>query len=174
MRHIGVDLSKRAFTVCFLEEDDTYQITSYPLTPEGLERFRTQLSSTDQLAVEVGTNAYFFHDQIHESVANIVLVATYQFAVIAKSKKKTDRGDAVLLARFLKMGYLPEVVMPEPRIRELRHLFTARESLVSISRGLKNMGHAALARNGIAVTRAAFATETGRRKLARFEGPKCG
>jgi len=161
VRHIGVDLSKRAFTVCFLEEEDTYQITSYPLTTEGLERFRTQLSSTDQLAVEVGTNAYFFHDQIHESVAKIVLVATYQFAVIAKSKKKTDRGDAILLARFLKIGYLPEVVMPEPRIRELRHLFTARESLVSISRGLKNMGHAALARNGIAVTRAALRLKRG-------------
>ena len=58
--------------------------------------------------------------------------------------------------------------VPEPRIRELRHLFTARGSLVSIGRGLKNMGHAALARNGIAVTRAAFATETGRRRLARY------
>jgi transposase len=47
------------------------------------------------------------------------------------------------LARFLKLDYLPRVVMPEPRIRELRHLFTAREALVSMGRGLKNMGHAA-------------------------------
>jgi len=97
-------------------------------------------------------------------------VSTYQFAVIAKSKKKTDRADAVLLARFLKMGYLPQVVMLEGRVREFRHLFTARKSLVRMGHQLKNMGHAALARNGIAVTRAAFATDTGRRRLARLEG----
>ncbi len=170
MRHIGVDLSKRAFTACFLEADDSHHLVTYSMTPEGLAEFRKQLRPDDQLAFEVGTNAYFFHDQVHESVAEIVLVSTYQFVVIAKSKKKTDRGDAVLLARFLKLGYLPQVVMPEGRIRELRHLFTARESLIEIGYQLKNMGHAALARNGIAVTRAAFATDTGRRRLARLEG----
>jgi len=74
------------------------------------------------------------------------------------------------LARFLKLDYLPRVVMPEPQVRELRHLFTAREALVSMARGLKNMGHAALARNGSVVTRAAFASETGRRRLGRLEG----
>ena len=170
MRHIGVDLSKRAFTVCFLAEDDSSDLVTYPLTNEGLGAFRAQLAADDRLAVEVGTNAYFFHDQVVDAVAEVVLVSTYQFAVIAKSKRKTDRADAILLARFLKLDYLPRVVMPEPRVRELRHLFTAREALVGMGRGLKNMGHAALARNGVAVTRAAFASETGRRRLAHLEG----
>jgi transposase len=170
MRDIGVDLSKRAFTVCFLAEDDSTELVTYPLTGEGLAAFRAQLSPDDRVAVEVGTNAYFFHDQVVDAVAEVVLVSTYQFAVIAKSKKKTDRADAILLARFLKLDYLPRVVMPEPQIRQLRHLFTAREALVTMARGLKNMGHAALARNGVAVTRAAFASEAGRRRLARLEG----
>src|SRR5439155_13067276 len=140
MRHIGVDLSKRAFTVCFLAEDDSSNLVTYPLTDEGLGAFRAQLAADDRLAVEVGTNAYFFHDQVIDSVAEVVLVSTYQFAIIAKSKKKTDRADAILLARFLKLDYLARVVMPEPRIRQLRHLFTAREALVSMARGLKNSG----------------------------------
>ena len=101
MRHIGVDLSKRGFTACFLDEDDTATLATYPMTPEGLAGFRAQLTSDDRLAVEVGTNAYYFYDQIHTAVAEIVLVSTYHFAVIAKSKKKTDRGDARLLARVL-------------------------------------------------------------------------
>jgi transposase len=170
MRHIGVDLGKRGFTACFLEADDSSHLTAYPMTPEGLTAFRAELAPDDRIAVEVGTNAYYFFDQIHGSVSEIVLVSTYHFAVIAKSKKKTDRGDATLLARFLKLDYLPRVVMPDGRIRELRHLFTARDALVSMGRGYKNMGHAALARNGIAVTRAAFATQTGRQRLARLEG----
>src|SRR4051812_4266130 len=107
MRHLGVNLSKRSFTVCFLAEDDSSVMAAYSLTPEGLSEFRGQLQPDDRLAVEVGTNAYYFHDQIQASVAEVVLVSTYQFAVIAKSKKKTDRGDAQLLARFLKLDYLP-------------------------------------------------------------------
>ncbi len=170
MRYIGVDLAKRAFTVCFLTEDDTTELATYLMTPDGLAAFRERLAPDDRLAVEVGTNAYFFHDQVVDAVADITLVSTYQFAVIAKSKKKTDRADAVLLARFLKLDYLPRVVMPAPQMRELRQLFTAREALVSMSRGFKNMGHAALARNGIAVTRAAFASGAGRARLARLAG----
>jgi transposase len=170
MRYIGVDLGKRAFTTCFLEADDSSHLATFPMTAEGLAAFRSQLAPDDRIAVEVGTNAYYFHDQIHESVAEVVLVSTYHFAVIAKSKKKTDRGDATLLARFLKLDYLPRVVMPEPRIRELRHLFTAREGLVNMGRSYKNMGHAALARNGIAVTRGAFTSQAGRQRLAHLEG----
>jgi transposase len=60
--------------------------------------------------------------------------------------------------------------MPDDRVRELRHLFTAREALVKMARQFKGIGHAALTRNGIAVTRAAFATFTGRRRLARLQG----
>jgi transposase len=117
MRHIGVDLGKRAFTACFLDADHSSRLATFLMSPEGLARFRAELAPDDRIAVEVGTNAYYFHDQIHESVAEVVLVSTYHFAVIAKSKKKTDRGDAILLARFLKLDYLPQVVMPEGRIR---------------------------------------------------------
>ena len=67
--------------------------------------FRARLAPDDRLPVEVGTNAYFFHDQMIDAVAEVVLVSTYQFAVIAKSKKKTDRADAILLA-------LPETGLP--------------------------------------------------------------
>jgi len=60
VRHIGVDLSKRAFTACFLEEDDSHHIATYSMTPEGLAEFRKQPCPDDRLAFEVGTNAYFF------------------------------------------------------------------------------------------------------------------
>jgi hypothetical protein len=56
MRYIGVDLSKRAFTVCFLAEDDSTELVSYSLTEEGLAAFRAQLAADDRLAVEVGTS----------------------------------------------------------------------------------------------------------------------
>jgi len=160
MRHVGVDLSRNSFTACFLDQDDSYHIASLPLSEEGLSAFRQQLSSADRLAVEAGPNAYFFYDQVVAAVTEIVLVSPGQFAVIARSKKKTDRQDAVTLARFLKLDCLPTVVVPSQRIRELRQLFTTREGLVKLGRQLKNSGLASLARNGLPGRRSDFASHS--------------
>ncbi len=100
-------------------------------------------------------------------VSRIALVDTYRFSVIATSKKKTDKADARALARFLKLGYLPEVPVPSEKIRQLRHLLQARETLVGMRTKLKNMGHAALTRNGVALTRSAFASAVSRVRLAK-------
>jgi len=119
------------------------------------------------VAVEVTSNIYYFYDQIKGRVQRVVLVDTYRFSVIAKSKKKTDQADALALARFLKLGHLPEVPVPSERIRKLRHLLQARETLVGMTTKLKNMGHAALVRNGLAKRRAAFATASSRQRLTK-------
>lgn len=166
MRHIGVDLHKTNFVACFLAADDTQRLETYPLTREGLTRFKRQLRRADEVAVEVTANIYYFYDQIKACVARVVLVDTYRFSIIAKSKKKTDRADAHALARFLKLGHLPEVPVPSEQVRKLRHLLQARETLVGMTTKLKNMGHAALTRNGVALPRAAFASAGSRKRLA--------
>jgi transposase len=165
MRHIGVDLHKTNFVVCFLSADDTSEVETFPLTSHGLERFKRRLRKNDLVAVEVTQNIYYFYDQIKSCVSRVALVDTYRFAVIAKSKKKTDKADARALARFLKLGHLPTVPVPSQQVRELRHLLQARETLVGMTK-LKNMGHAALVRNGVALSRAAFASLSSRKRLA--------
>ncbi len=166
MRYIGVDLHKTNFVACFLAADDKQRLETFPLTREGLARFRRQLRRSDEVAVEVTANIYYFHDQIKAAVSRVVLVDTYRFSVIAKSKKKTDKADAAALARFLKLGHLPSVPIPSERSRRLRHLLQARETLVGMATKLKNMGHAALSRNGVALSKAAFASAGSRQRLA--------
>jgi transposase len=170
VRYIGVDLHKRNFVVCFLGEDDTIKLQTYPLTDTGLSTFCRGLRPDDQMAVETAQNAYYFYDRVHPAVNKVVLVDPYRFAVIAKSKKKTDRHDAVTLARFLKLGWLPTVPIPTEKIRHLRQLCQARENLVQMATQLKNMGHAALARNGIALNHAALNGLGSRRRLAHLAG----
>lgn len=118
MRYIGVDLHKTNFVVCFLNEDDTSQLETFPLSKAGIARFTGQLKKDDAVAVEVTQNIYYFYDQIKAGVGRIVLVDTYRFAVIAKSKKKTDKADALALARFLKLDHLPEVPVPSEKVRQ--------------------------------------------------------
>jgi len=161
---------KATFTACFLEEDEREAIATFPVTAEGLAAFRARLRPDDRLAAEVGPNAYFFHGQVRPAVAEVVLVSPRQFAAIATSTKKTDRNDARTLARFLTLGCLAAVAVPDATIRELRQLFATRAALVQMTTQLKNRGHAALVRNGIGRGRGAFASPTGRQRLARLEG----
>lgn len=165
-----MDLHKTNFVVCFLDEQEQSRVETFPLSPQGLRAFQRKLTGEDRLAVEVSANAFYFHDQVSSFVASIVVVDAYRFAVISRSKKKTDRHDATLLARFLKPGWLPEVQVPSREIRQLRQLFHARESLIHMTTKLKNMGHAALTRNGIAMGRSAFAGPRSRAKLERRLG----
>lgn len=167
MRYIGVDLHKTNFVACFLASDETTRTETYPLTKPGLARFVGQLEPEDEVAVEVTANIYYFHDRVKPHVRRVVLVDTYRFSVIAKSKKKTDKADAAALARFLKLDYLPSVSVPSERVRQLRHLLQARETLVGMRTKLKNMGHGALTRNGIALSRSAFASRVSRARLAQ-------
>jgi len=165
MRHIGVDLHKTNFVACFIAADDRQRIETYPLTRDGLARFTRQLNVQDEVAVEATQNVHYFYDQVRAHVTRVAVVATYRFSIIATSKKKTDKADASALARFLKLGYLPEVPVPSEQVRTLRQLLQARETLVSMRTKLKNMAHAAFSRNGIALTRAAFASRLSRARL---------
>ena len=166
MRHIGVDLHKTNFVACFLAADDSRRIETYPLTRDGLARFKRQLRKCDEVAVEATQNVHYFYDQVRARVARVAVVDTCRFGVIAKSKKKTDKADAAALARFLKLGWLPEVPVPSEQVRTLRQLLQARATLVSMRTKLKNMAHAAFSRNGIALQRSAFASGAGRARLA--------
>jgi hypothetical protein len=44
MRHIGVDLHKTNFVVCFLNADETSRLETYPLNESGINRFTAQLA----------------------------------------------------------------------------------------------------------------------------------
>ena len=169
MRYIGVDLHKTNFVVCFLSEDDISQTETFTLDPKGLMRFKRHLKPDDKLAVEASANAFYFYSQIRSRVAEIKVVDTYRFAVIARSKKKTDKKDAAMLARFLKLGWVAEVPVPTDEIQQLRHLFQARESLVRMLTQLKNMAHAALVRSGYSYGRAALKSKRARARLLSLE-----
>ena len=168
MRCIGVDLHKTSFVACFLDEGDVPKLETHALTESGLATFCRRLRPSDHLAVETAQNVYYFYESIRTSVDRVVLVDPYKFAVIATSKKKTDRHDAITLARFLKLGWLPSVPIPSQKIRQLRILCQARENLVQMTTQLKNMGHAALTRNGVALRRAAFTSPSSRGRLAHL------
>ncbi len=56
----------------------------------------------------------------------------------------------------------------------MRHLLQGRETLVGLRTKLKNLGHAALTRNGIALSRSAFACAIARERLVKRDDLSAG
>jgi transposase len=170
MRDIGVDLHTTNFVACFLDEQERVTLQTFALTAKGLTAFRRKVTDEDRLAVEASPSVTFFYTQVRPAVQEIVVVNPYQFAVIGRSKKKTDRHDALRLARFLKMDWLPTVPIPPEPSRQLRTLLDARDGLVEMRTKGKNMGQGALIRNGVSKGRAAFASARSRQQLLVVPG----
>jgi transposase len=159
-------LPKTNLGVCFLPGPRAERVGTFCFDGDGLAAFCRQLRPDDEVAVEVGQNTPYFQDQIQDRVKRVVFVDPPRFALISRSKKKTDRHDASLLARVLKVGWLPTVPTPSPQIREVRTLLQARDNLVGRTTKLKNMGHGTFTRQGIRIEASAFASARGRHRLA--------
>src|SRR5262245_50864089 len=105
MRYLGVDLHSNNFMVCFLSENGEQIFKRYKLSE--LKEFKECLEVEDHIAVEATGNTRFFYNQVAPLVAECVVVNPSQFEIIKKSFKKTDKNDALNLARFLSKGQLP-------------------------------------------------------------------
>jgi hypothetical protein len=73
--------------------------------------------------------------------------------VIAQAKIKTDKIDARVLAELARVGYLPEVWLPDEDTESLRQFISDRTSLVRRRTESKNTVHSILHRNLIHQTR---------------------
>ncbi len=67
--------------------------------------------------------------------------------LIAHAKVKTDKVDARVLAELVRVGYLPEVWLPDEDTESLRQFFSDRRSPVDRRTELKNTVHSVLHRN---------------------------
>jgi transposase len=164
MRYVGVDLHKKQFTVCWLSERGE-RIEEYEVSESGYRAFRKALRAEDEVAVEATGNSGNFSDRIRDKVKKIVVINPRQFRVIADSVKKTDDNDAKTIAKYLKLGMLPEVRQMSKEEREIKSLINTRDKLVKLRSSLKNKIHNILNDNGIVSYREMFSSESSYEKL---------
>ncbi|HIJ66772.1 MAG TPA: transposase [Planctomycetes bacterium] len=69
---------------------------------------------------------------MQDRVKKVTVVNPYQFEVIRKSVKKTDKHDVKTLALYLSKDRLPEVRMKTKENAQLHSLATTRDKLVQL------------------------------------------
>lgn len=131
MRLVTIDLGKFKSVACLYlgEEDVTFR--TIETRPQSIHDLLVAWIP-DRLVIEVGTVSGWVYD-VARALGIDVQVANPNTEGWRwrRVKRKTDRDDALKLARLSATGQLPTVWMPAPRVRQWRSLIHYRHALVS-------------------------------------------
>lgn len=147
MWFIGVDAHK---TKCSLTAKDAsgglVMRTTFAHTREAWSKTFERVPRGSKVAIEcVGWYQPIF-DLLESFDVEPILVHARDVALIAKSRKKTDKRDSEILCDLLRTGYLPTAHVPSLPTRELRELTRHHEKLVKRLVETKNRIHRLLER----------------------------
>jgi transposase len=131
VRFIGLDVHAETIAVAVAEPDgEVRALGVIPNRPESIRRLIKRLGRTDQLRVcyEAGPTGYVLYWQLTALGVKCAVVAPTLVPVKAGDRVKTDRRDALKLARSYRSGDLTAVWVPDAAHEALRDLVRARES----------------------------------------------
>ena len=150
-RFVGIDLHKHFVVIAAVDALQQIVLKPQRIPLDNLPAWaKTHLNSDDAVVLEATTNAWTVYDLLAPLVARCVVANPLQVKWISAAAVKTDKQDALRLARLLAANLVPEVWVPPQHVRELRALIAHRRQLVKQQTRLKNQLHSILHRYHIA------------------------
>jgi len=163
MFYIGCDVSEKSSYV-YVTDGKGRKVESQeiPTDKDGYRQyFKQWINKPVKVAVEAGGHSRWIHDTLKKLGISVYIVNPNKVKLIAKNKKKTDKVDAVFLAKLLRIDELPErVYVAEGDSRELRDLLRSRHQLVTSATCLMNHLRGMLRQEGIKLKAKAFNDES--------------
>ena len=129
VRFVGLDVHAETIAVAVAEGDgEVRSLGVIPNRTESVGRLIRKLGKPEQLRVcyEAGPTGYVLYWQLSELGVKCEVVAPTLVPVKAGDRVKTDRRDAVKLARSYRAGDLTPVWVPDAAHEALRDLVRAR------------------------------------------------
>lgn len=148
-RFTGLDIHKR--TATYVTVDRQGEVLSRgAILMVNLEAWaKEHLSQEDQVVIEATGNAYHVYDQLTPLVGEVQMAHMLGMHDRTCSRKKTDKLDALKLARALASGYVHKIWIPAPEIRAKRELASHRHGLAKHATSLRNQLWGLLYRHGL-------------------------
>jgi transposase len=153
MQFIGVDLHTNRFTCCYRDDSGRAEgkgkkeTATFELSDYGMAQFRQTLTPETFVLVEATITTFAFVRLIQPYVKQAIVANTYELKQISLARKNTDKIDADILCRILKMQVLSgeqtvsPVVVPPKEIQELRGLLTTYRLYKKQTTQIKNRIH---------------------------------
>jgi transposase len=149
MHYVGIDLHKHTLVVA-VEKDQGSADRPVTLCCKDTERLRTFFENLRPFrAVIEASGSYRWLYDLLSPLGEVVLAHPRRLRAITEGRAKTDKHDARLLAKLLRVKMIPASYVPERRYLDLRDLCRARARLVSHLTQSKNELHALLMRNNL-------------------------
>jgi transposase len=130
VRYIGLDVHRASIAVAIAEEEGgPSSYGNIPNDPSAIRKLMTRLGGPDahlRAAYEAGPTGYALHRQLVSMGIECMVVAPSLIPKRPGDKVKTDRRDALKLARLLRSGDLTPVWVPDEAHEALRNLVRAR------------------------------------------------
>lgn len=124
--YLGIDWGKK-FSQLFAVDQHGVIVTQTKLETLDAHAWRTLLEAlraqySIRAGFEVGAHYDWLYDLLMEFCVEVFVIDPAQFAVIAKSQRKTDKIDAQKIAEGVRRGDLPLVHVPDKQTRADRRL----------------------------------------------------
>ena len=147
----GADLHKKVTQLAVLRERKPPSQYRFSNDPHTVEEVLKRLPSGTKIAVEATGNWWWFVEKVRELGHEVFLSHPKQTKAIASARLKSDKVDALMLARLLKADLLPMVWIPGEKERYVRELLSHRGRLVRSRTAVINELHAVYAKRNVEV-----------------------
>ena len=162
-RYFGIDVHKDYVVIAAVDASSGEILEPVRIEMEKLlEWSKKQLGPEDEVALEVSGNAWHVYDLLARHAGQVVVSNPAKTRLIAQARIKTDKFDALALARLLSSGFICDVWVPVSKVREQRALSKHRDGLRKQATQVKNRIHALLRRHNLKCPAASVFSPEGR------------
>ena len=155
--YVGMDVSLKETSICVV--DGSGEIVSEGTVisePVAIAAFiEAKAMSALRIGLETGpTTTWLWHELRALGFPVICIDARHAKAALSMQINKSDRNDAVGLARIMQCGWYKEVQVKSVSCHELRAVLNSRAQLVKIKRDLENQIRGLLKNLGLVIGKA--------------------
>ena len=149
MLYAGIDAHKRTCTIVIIDDQGRkIQERKVKTEKEAILNFFAPYKENLSAVVETCLNWRFIYRLLNGFISSIKVANSYKLRIIAEAKVKTDSLDAYHLAQLLRIGYIPEIFIPDEKTIKIRELIRNRVYLTRVKTRFKNKVHSLLDKNG--------------------------
>jgi transposase len=172
MRVIGMDVHRSFAQVAILEDGKVMVEQRLDLVHAKVLAFGRTLHPDDEVVLEATGNTAAIERLLRPFVGRVIVANPRMVRAIAYARVKTDKIDAITLARLQASGFLPEVWAADEDTVRRRRQATERMGLLDETVRLKSRIHAILHANLIPKYKGELFGSAGKRWLAKAPLPE--
>jgi len=159
--YVGLDVSLKLTAVCIVDQKGAVKHEAMiPSDPESIAEFvRPHAESVVRIGLESGPTSTWLWTELNKMGLPVICIdARHAKAALKMQINKSDRNDAVGIARIMQTGWYREVRVKALDSHAIKALLVSRALLVKIKRDIENQIRGLLKNLGLVIGRAKMNT----------------